>query len=164
MTPEPPRSGSSPPCNRDDAEAQIEGGAGRDEILALCNELLAAERAGARVTWRLRDGTADAGLAELMNRVHEDERTSCRLLLDVIGLLGGEPVREVGDFEAKVMALEEERDRIALLNRGQAWVVRRLETLLPRIGDSDVSTRLQEMLELHRQNITAAARWLDAEE
>lgn len=152
---------SSSPCGRDDAETQSRGHAGREEILALCNDLLAAERAGARITWRLRDATGDAELAELMNRVHEDERASCRLLIEAIRQLDGEALPGVGDFEGKVMALTNETGRIALLNRGQAWVVRRLESLLPRIEDAGVAACLQEMLALHQQNIAAATQWLD---
>ncbi len=162
MTTEPRRTLSSPPCNRDDAETQSRGHAGREEIFALCNELLAAERAGARITWRLREETQDAELAPLMDRVHDDERASCRLLLKVIRQIDGEALAGVGDFEGKVMALADETDRIALLNRGQAWVVRRLEAILPRIDDAEVASCLQSMLELHRLNIAAAACWLDA--
>jgi len=47
MTTEQRRTASSPPCNRDDADTQSRGHVGREEILALCNELLTAERAGA---------------------------------------------------------------------------------------------------------------------
>lgn len=163
MTNEQRKAVSSAPCERDDAETQSRGYAGRKEILALCNELLAAERAGARATWRLRDDTRNAELARLMNRVHEDERASCRLLLEAIERLDGEALPGVGDFEGKVMALTNEAERIALLNRGQTWVVRRLEALLPRIEDAGVAACLQEMLQLHQQNIAAAAQWLDAE-
>jgi len=97
-----------------------------------------------------------------MNRVHEDERASCRLLLAAIKHLDGDAHQSVGEFEGKVMALADETDRIALLNRGQAWVVRRLEAILPRTDDAGVASCLQNMLELHQQNIAAAAQWLDA--
>lgn len=46
-----------------------------------------------------------------------------------------------------------EPERLAFLNRGQAWVVRKLEELLPRERDHILHAALNEMRASHVENI-----------
>ncbi|MCC5885705.1 MAG: hypothetical protein JJT88_04645 [Gammaproteobacteria bacterium] len=151
---------SSSPCQADDAETQLRGGISREQILTTCNELLAAERAGARLTRRLRE-QADGELADLLDVIHADERASCRALLAAIRAVGGEATTEIGDFETKVLALDGMEARMALLNRGQSWVLRRLRTLLDGIHDAEVIELLQDVFDRHDRNVGLADAWLN---
>jgi nitronate monooxygenase len=56
------------------------------------------------------------------------------------------------------MAIPEERARLAFVNRGQDWVVRKLRETLPRIEDSRLTADLGEMLSSHEDNIARVAR------
>ena len=51
------------------------------------------------------------------------------------------------------MAIPDLEQRLDFLNRGQAWVVRRLEALIPRIQDAQIRADLALMLDAHRSNI-----------
>jgi nitronate monooxygenase len=48
------------------------------------------------------------------------------------------------------------RERIAFLNRGQGWVVRKLREMLPKVRDDALHHDLQEMLQAHEANIERA--------
>jgi Domain of unknown function (DUF6306) len=52
------------------------------------------------------------------------------------------------------MALADLSERIISLNRGQAWVVRKLREMLPRVRDNQLHTDLKDMLRSHEVNIT----------
>ena len=45
---------------------------------------------------------------------------------------------------------------MAFVNRGQAWVVRKLMEALPKVRDDTLHGRLKEMLEAHERNIALA--------
>ena len=51
------------------------------------------------------------------------------------------------------MAIADSHERLAFLNRGQAWVVRKLEELLPRVRDDILHAALSEMRASHVENI-----------
>ena len=51
------------------------------------------------------------------------------------------------------MAIPDLEQRLSFLNRGQAWVVRRLSALVPRIQDAQVQAELSAMLQAHHINI-----------
>ena len=132
----------------------------RARMLAELDELLEAERAGARAT---RPGTTDPGTESgraLIAVVHQDEVHWCGVLMKAIRTLGGSPGSRTGDFYGKVMALEDPGDRLRLLNRGQAWVVRRLDALLPRIDDPGITADLTAMREAHQVNIAQTEAYL----
>lgn len=138
------------------------GEAGRDEILSALNELLEAERAGARVALASAKAADDADYGRLMRAVRADEARWCAMLSGQIRRLGGAPSRRTGAFREKAMALSDLLDRLAFLNRGQAWVVRRLEALAPRVRDTALRENLRQMIESHRSNIARADAVLGA--
>ena len=45
------------------------------------------------------------------------------------------------------MAIAELRERVAFINRGQGWVVKKLREMLPRVRDDELHTRLPGMLQ-----------------
>lgn len=136
-----------------------------DETRALLEELLAAERAGVRVAAALRDEHPPGPTRALLDAVRADEAQSCALLAGALGLLGAPAGSRVGDFAAQALAVEGRRERFAFLQRGQRWVVRRLNEALPRIAHEGVAGALRRMLELHDANVAACddalASWRD---
>jgi len=101
----------------------------------------------------MKAASGDAALTELLDAVARDEARFCAMLSRHVGRLGGTPSRATGAFYDKVMALDSPAARLALLNRGQDWVVRRLREATARIADGALLTDLGDMLEAHRHNI-----------
>lgn len=122
-------------------------------LLAALNELLEAERAGARITLESLRQTEVPDLQRLLTHVHHDEVRWCGLLMDAIRGLGGTPSTRTGVFYAKAMAVPDMLERLALLNRGQRWVVRKLRDALTRVDDARVRAGLQDMLASHEGNV-----------
>ena len=122
-------------------------------VIARLDELLEAERAGARVALRSRAGTQDAGLRALIDAIHHDEVKWCAMLMRAIRTLDGTPGKRTGAFYDKAMAVADLRERLAFLNRGQGWVVKKLRELLPLVEDDGIRAGLQEMLLAHEANV-----------
>lgn len=144
---------SSPPCYAAEADPAYQGYLGRTDLVALLNELLEAERAGAKVAHQMA-ATADAGsVAAALEALARDEARFCAMLAKHVQRLGGEPSRRTGAFREKVLTLEQLDQRLRLLNRGQGWVVRKLQDALPRISDVSLHDDLRTMLSVHESNI-----------
>jgi nitronate monooxygenase len=143
---------ASPACSAHEMEDSYMGYATRDELLAALNELLEAERAGARVTLRMTKEVPNA-LKTTMVEVQQDEARWCGVLTKAIQQLQGTPSGKTGTFYEKAMAISDVAERLAFLNRGQGWVVRKLEGLLPRVRDDALHADLAAMLKSHRDNI-----------
>ncbi len=127
--------------------------ANREEILAFLNELLEAERAGARVTARTASKFDDPQMKSLMQDVRSDEARWCAMLLKWIKHLNGEASPRVGAFYEKCMAIGDLSARMAFLNRGQDWVARKLREMLPKTHDDAMHADFAEMLKSHEENI-----------
>lgn len=131
-----------------------------DELVAALTELLEAERAGVRVGAQLvamADGPETLSLART---IRDDETRWRRMLAGALRTLGAKPSARVGDFYDKVMATKGLQTRLALLNRGQGWVVRKLEALLPKVRDDQLHADLRAMLDAHVANIELTERAL----
>lgn len=153
---------NSPVCYARDADPAYMGYASRDELIGFLNTLLEAERAGARVTMESARAAHDSILAELLHAVHRDEARWCAMLIDQIARLGGIASTATGAFYDKAMAIADERERAAFLNRGQDWVSRKLREWLPRIHDDRLHAALQEMLASHDDNIARTQTVIDS--
>lgn len=149
---------SSPPCFLHELDPSYLGYLGPDETVRLLNELLEAERAGAKVVRVLAETSPDPDMARQLRKVARDEARFCVMLRRHIQHLGGVPTHRTGAFHDKVMALAGQGPRIRLLNRGQDWVVRRIRDALPRIGSDALHRDLRDMLEVHRRNIEDCGR------
>jgi nitronate monooxygenase len=79
------------------------------------------------------------------------------MLVVAIKKLDGVPSEQTGAFYDKVMALTDDKERLALVNRGQDWVVRKLREALPRIEDGALAHDLAIMLTSHEENIAKVA-------
>ena len=94
------------------------------------NELLEAERAGVDTLSRLFPEARGPEMQKLFEAVRDDEAWSCAGLVRSIKTLGGTISEKKGDFAEKVMREPTLAARLRLLNRGQGWVVKRLDGLL----------------------------------
>ncbi len=152
-SPVPAQEVSSAPCYAHGASATYMGFAERDELIAELNTLLEAERAGARVAARLVTDAAEPDLRDLARLIHADELRWCRELFAALVGLKAEPSLNVGGFYENAMAIKDVKARLAFVNRGQGWVVRKLRELSPRVRDDGLHATLRRMLEAHQANI-----------
>jgi len=147
---------SSPACAMHEADDAYMGYAGKDELIAFLNELLEAERAGARVTLESARAAGNGPLAGLLQAIQRDEARWCAMLLGHIKALGAAPSWKTGAFYEKAMAIADLGERVIFLNRGQGWVVRKLREMLPRLRDERLHRDIAEMLRAHEANIALA--------
>jgi hypothetical protein len=125
------------------------------EIATALNILLEAERAGTRVALAMRKQADSPETAAFMANIEKDEAHWCAQLKTSIEALGVLPSMACGDFYEKTMAIEDTVERLRFLNRGQSWVVRKIETLRPRLPEGRLHDVLSEMSERHLSNIAA---------
>ncbi len=144
---------SSPVCYADELDGAYAAHADQGQTLAALGELLEAERAGARVTLESIGQTDDPAIKRLLTQIHHDEVRWCGVLIDAIRSAGATPSTRTGAFHDKAMAVPDMVARMALLNRGQGWVARKLRELLPSIRDARVRAGLHDMLANHESNI-----------
>ncbi|HEY3799261.1 MAG TPA: DUF6306 domain-containing protein [Caulobacteraceae bacterium] len=130
--------------------------ADRQTLVAELNVLLEAERAGARVGAALEQEAVGGRFDQLAHTIHVDEIRWARALFEALVALGAEPSDKVGDFYERAMAIDGFEARLAFVNRGQGWVVRKLRELLPTIDITPLKVTLQAMLDAHVVNIEAA--------
>ncbi|MEQ1888902.1 MAG: DUF6306 domain-containing protein [Alphaproteobacteria bacterium] len=131
---------------------------------ALCdflNALLEAERAGARAATEFRREYAGGPAGALIEQVRHDEAWCCGMLSGWVTRLQGAPSLITGSFLEKVLAKQGLEARLEFLNRGQDWVVRQLEAMIPKLDDGDLRTDLAHMLDLHVRNIGECAAFLE---
>ena len=127
-------------------DAQLEG---------LLNTLGEAERAGGRVLHELTELAKSPELRELLKKVGHDEGYYAGELAAQVRRLGGAPSNKTGDFVEKVRAVNDLRGKLELLNRGQRWVIRKIEENLESVGDADLHAFLDLMAKGHHLNIGA---------
>lgn len=119
------------------------------------NTLGEAERAGGRVLHELIPLAESAELRELLKKVGHDEGYYAGELAAHVRRLGGQPSNKTGDFVDKVRAVPAFKDKLELLNRGQRWVVRKIQEKLSSIADPDLRGFLTVMKDGHDTNIQA---------
>ena len=157
---------ASPPCYAAEFPGYFgEDAAGPDpQLVERLNALLEAERAGARVLAVLRDCLdSRSPLRGLLERVQKDEGANAVRLYKTIRRLGGVASHDTGAFVPKVLALDGLLPRLRLLNKGQEWVVRRIDELLPLVTDDEARAMLDAMRQSHLDNISACEALIAAE-
>src|SRR6266481_6179428 len=127
-------------------DAQLEG---------FLNTLGEAERAGGRVLHELTEQTKSLDLRELLKKVGHDEGYYAGELMAHVRRLGGAPSNKTGDFVEKVREVSGLNEKLELLNRGQRWVIRKIEEGLPSVDDPDLHGFLTVMVSGHHVNIAA---------
>jgi hypothetical protein len=147
---------SSPVCYAGEAQNAYLGYLDRDSLVAELNTLLEAERAGARVAGRLISDAKRPELKALARVIQRDEIRWCRMLSAGLRTLQATPSQAVGGFYGQAMAIPDIEARFAFVNRGQAWVVRKLKSLIPKVRPDQLHADLLGMLAAHDHNIARA--------
>lgn len=129
---------------------------------AFCNLLAEAERAGGRVLFELSESAEPYHLRETLKKVAHDEGYWAGELAAYLRRSGGTPSSATGDFADKVHALSDFNAKLDLLNKGQRWVIRKIEEQLPRTEDQRLCGFLSAMAESHRHNIALVDEALKA--
>ena len=160
--PSKPPEPSSPACLAHEADDAYMGYATKDELAAFLNELLEAERAGTGVALKSAQAAQATPYLGLLQDIHHDEARWCAMLLKQLKALGAPASTRIGAFQDKALAIEDLPERIAFLNRGQGWVVRKLREMLPKVRDDALHRDLTEMLQAHEVNIARANEALKA--
>ncbi|MGE3771281.1 MAG: 5-formyltetrahydrofolate cyclo-ligase [Gammaproteobacteria bacterium] len=146
---------ASSPCQMAAVDPAYMGFLRDDEVVALLNELLTAERAGARgVATMAKRAEVEDGHS-LLQAVARDEASFCAMLSRHLKRLHAEPTQVTGSFYDKLVAMDDYLQQLAFLNRGQCWVVRKLREALPRVRDAELAGDLRHMLDVHVRNIEA---------
>ncbi|MGH8221417.1 MAG: DUF6306 domain-containing protein [Woeseiaceae bacterium] len=126
----------------------------RDEYGALLNLLLEAERAGARLLAAWVDELPPQSQAwQKLRAVQRDEASNCAVLIHLLLQADIAPSMATGDFYQKGLAIRVWRERVEFLNRGQAWVARRIAAALPGIPSHEGRRLLEAMHESHLRNM-----------
>jgi hypothetical protein len=125
-----------------------------DEYADLLNLLLECERAGAKLLAAyMEELPPGAGALDALRSVQRDEARNCAVLIHHLLEAGAAPSPTTGEFYQKGLAIRGWSERLEFLNRGQAWVARRIGEALPRIAPSPARAALQEMYDAHLANI-----------
>ena len=114
-----------------------------------------AERAGGRVLHELNDQAQSLELKELLKKVAHDEGYYAGELAGHVRRLGGSASNKTGDFVEKVRAVDDFKGKLELLNRGQRWVIRKIDESLSSISDQYLQAFLRIMAKGHHVNIGA---------
>lgn len=126
---------------------------GRGEIIDSLNELIEAERAGTRTALALRGVEIRQDIRDFVRGFHAEETHWCTQLIEAVRRLGGAPSERCGDTYEKTMAISDPVDRLAFTVRGQRWLERKLDCLLPVIRDETLHAMLRTMRDGHRHNL-----------
>ena len=149
------RAASTEPADLDsEFLSSLTQGETRKALLAALVELLEAERTCARVAQQVAREIVEPELAALVQDIHKDEVHCWGMLSRTIQSLQTTPSTATGAFWGMAVAIPDVADRLRFLNRSQAWVVRKLQALLPCVEDVAVRSELDKMLQAHHQNIS----------
>ncbi|MGE5189278.1 MAG: DUF6306 domain-containing protein [Gemmatimonadota bacterium] len=127
-------------------------------MIARLEELLEAERAGVKCLIPLADGAPAGAKKELLTRLRDDEGRFCAGLVRLIEARGATAHGRTGAFAEKVLALPTESERLALLVKGQAWVVRKIDEIPAAGMTADEKSFFADMREAHVVNIEAVRK------
>lgn len=133
-----------------------------ESLCGFLNALLEAERAGAKAALAFRREYAGGPAEALIEKVRKDEAWCCGMLTGWIERLGGNPTLRTGDFLEKVLAKDGMDARLSFLNRGQGWVVRKLEEIIPSLEAGGFRSDMKRMLTMHEVNIRETEAFLQA--
>ena len=123
-------------------------------------ELLEAERAGVKCLLAMAEGTAEGEKKDFLTRLCNDEGRFCAGLFRLIGARGATPGTQVGAFADKVLSLAGEAERLALLVKGQSWVVRKIDEIPQAEMAGEEKAFFADMRESHVVNIEACRKYL----
>jgi nitronate monooxygenase len=123
-------------------------------------ELLEAERAGVKCLDVMADHASDMEKKELFTLFRNDEGKFCAGLYRLLQARGTVPTKNVGAFADKVIALPTEAEQVALLIKGQSWVVRKIDEIPPEELNAEEKAFFADMREVHFVNIEKCRKFV----
>jgi len=123
-------------------------------------ELLEAERAGVKCLEVMADHASDMEKKELFSLFRNDEGKFCAGLFRWLQARGAVPTKNIGAFADKVIALPTETEQVALLIKGQGWVVRKIDEIPPAEMNAEEKTFFADMKEVHVVNIEKCKKYV----
>lgn len=123
-------------------------------------ELLEAERAGVKCLQAMAEEAPAGEKKDFLVFLRNDEGRFCAGLYRLIEARGAKPHHKVGAFAEKVLALAGETERLALLIKGQAWVVRKIDEMPQAEMTPGEKEFFTDMREAHVVNIEACRTYL----
>lgn len=143
----------SSPCGMEELQEIYFGKPNAAEIIEFLNLLLEAERAGSRGIAELSAKARTPVVRSVLHDVALDEAYFCSMLCRHIERLHGMASPLTGGFYLKLVGEPSGRAQLDLLDRGQSWVVRKIEDMLPKLDDDALRADLIDMAARHRRNI-----------
>jgi hypothetical protein len=153
---------SSPVCYAGEVTDAYMNYLDRSGLITELNLLLEAERAGAKVAAQLAIDAARPELKALAETIRKDEVRWCQMLIGVLQTLEATPSQAIGGFYEQASGIADVEARFAFLNRGQAWIISRLKTLVRRVRADQLRGNLLAMLAAHDHNSALTASALQA--
>ena len=132
----------------------------RADLIDLLNRLLEAERAGVRAVSGMLKPLPEGELKNGLKKAKGDEARYVAGLHAFLKQIGVVPSGKVGDFADRLLAIDGIAEQLRFLNRGQGWVVGKIEGLLPTLTDQAMRDFFTEMLDTHRKNIAWADKMI----
>jgi rubrerythrin len=123
-------------------------------------DLLEAERAGVKCLQAMAEEAPAGEKKDFLTSLRNDEGRFCAGLYRLIEARGGKPHNKVGAFADKVLALAGEAERLVLLVKGQAWVVRKIDEIPQAEMTPGEKEFFADMREAHVVNIEACRTYL----
>jgi nitronate monooxygenase len=123
-------------------------------------ELLEAERAGVKCLDVMADHAGDMEKKELFSLFRNDEGKFCAGLFRMLQERSAVPTKNIGAFADKVIALPTEAEQVALLIKGQAWVVRKIDEIPPGEMNAGEKAFFADMREVHFVNIEKCKKYI----
>src|SRR3546814_11831998 len=124
---------SSPPCYANEGDPGYMGYASNNEIIAALQELLEADRAGARVALVSRSEAEAPDMKNLIETIHADESRRRTMLSREINRFHAPPSPICGAFYEKAVTISDMNPRLIYLHSGHERVTRKLEHLPPLV-------------------------------
>ena len=122
-------------------------------------ELLVAERAGVKCLLAMAQEAPPGEKKEFLTTLRDDEGRFCAGLYRLLQERGVSPLPGSGPFADKVLALPGDEERLALLIKGQAWVVRKIDELPESEMTPGEKAFFADMREAHVVNIEACRKY-----
>ena len=122
-------------------------------------ELLVAERAGVKCLLAMAQEAPPGEKKEFLTALRNDEGRFCAGLYRFLQERGVSPRPGAGPFADKVLALPLDEERLALLIKGQAWVVRKIDELPEPEMTPGEKAFFADMREAHVVNIEACRKY-----
>jgi nitronate monooxygenase len=123
-------------------------------------ELLEAERAGVKCLDVMADHASDAEKKEVFTLFRNDEGKFCAGMFRFLQARGAVPTKNIGAFADKVIALPTEAEQVALLIKGQGWVVRKIDEIPPGEMNAEEKAFFADMREVHVVNIEKCKKYV----